>query len=77
MPARVVSLVPAVTEMIEAVNPDYKLSGITTHDSDRKIANKAKIVGGFYSPDISRIKALKPDIIFAASLHETVREGFQ
>jgi iron complex transport system substrate-binding protein len=77
LPARVVSLVPAVTEMIEAVNPDYKLSGVTTHDSDRTIADKAKIVGGFYNPDIKRIKELKPDIIFAASLHKEIRDDFK
>ncbi|MBN2403495.1 MAG: adenosylcobinamide amidohydrolase [Spirochaetes bacterium] len=77
LPARVVSLVPAVTEMIEAVNPGYKLSGVTTHDSESNIAHKAKIVGGFYRPDVKIIKALDPDIIFAASLHEAIHDEFE
>ncbi len=77
LPARTVSLVPAVTEMIEAVNPGYELSGITTHDSDRKIAAKARIVGGFYRPDVKKIKELRPDIIFSSSLHEAIHNEFK
>ena len=76
LPARVISLVPAITEMIEAVNPDFRLSGITTHDSEKIIAAKAKTVGGFYKPDIKVIKDIKPEIIFAASLHKAIFEEF-
>ncbi len=77
IPQRAVSLVPAVTEMIEAVNPEYRLAGVTSFDTNLNTAGKAAVVGGFYRPDVNRIKALKPDIIFAASLQSEVHNEFK
>ena len=75
-PARVVSLVPAITEIIFKVGAEETLKGVTEHDKLPAGAPPRKIMGGFFSPDIEKIKEINPDVIFVSSLHEEVREEF-
>ncbi len=77
IPARVVSLVPEISEIIEAVNPDYRLAGVTTHDINLSVAAESVIIGGFYSPDAARIIPLNPEIIFASNLHTKIITEFE
>jgi iron complex transport system substrate-binding protein len=73
MPQRVVSLVPAVTEMLLALNKGEVLVG-TTHHSLTAEAPQAAVVGGFLQPDLARVTALNPDLVFFA---EPQREAVQ
>ena len=75
-PARVVSLVPAITEIIFKVGADETLKGVTEHDKIPAGAAPRKIMGGFFSPDTEKIEEVNPDMIFVSSLHEEVREEF-
>lgn len=64
-PARVVSLVPALTEAIEVTAPG-RLAGATdycTHPSTLEVAR----VGGSKYPKLDRVLALRPDLVLANS----------
>ena len=76
-PQRVVSLVPAITEMLFAVGADDVLQGITYHSSYPAGTADKEIVGGFFAPSIERIAQLEPDVIFVADLHDAVRGRFE
>lgn len=75
-PARVVSLVPAITEIIFKVGAGEAVKGVTEHDNLPEDVSPRKIMGGFFSPDIEKIEEIAPDMIFVSSLHEEVREAF-
>lgn len=63
-PARVVSLIPAVTETIYAVGAGDAVIGVGTFDTyPPEVASVAR-VGGLLDPDTERILALRPDLVF-------------
>jgi len=76
-PQRVVSLVPAATEMLVAVGAGDAVVGITSHDTLPVDQGKKEIVGGFVAPSLERIAALQPDMILVSSLHGKVKKRFQ
>lgn len=65
-PARVVSLVPSVTETVFAIGAGARLVGRTRYcvrpDPEVRALEK---VGGTKDPDIAKIVALKPDLVLA------------
>ncbi len=71
--ARIVCLVPAVTEILFAIGAGDRLVGVTYHDNQPEAAQKA-VVGGFFSPAVDRILALNPDAVIVSSLHKAVAE---
>jgi iron complex transport system substrate-binding protein len=75
-PQRVVSLVPAVAEIIFQLGAGETLKGLTYHDADLPEANQKEIVGGFLTPSPAQVEARDPDMIFLSSLHQEVRERF-
>lgn len=76
-PQRVVSLVPAATEMLVAVGAGAAVVGITSHDTLPVDQGKKEIVGGFVAPSLEKIAALHSDLILVSSLHGTVKKRFQ
>lgn len=76
-PSRVVSLVPAVTEIIFKLNADSALRGVTYHDTHPSGVTDKKIMGGFFNPSLKKIEEVNPDMIFLSSLHDEVRERFR
>lgn len=75
-PRRVVSLVPAVTELLFAMGAGQALVGVTLHDLQPAEAHGKAVVGGFFAPSPSRIEALDPDLIIVSDLHQEVRDHF-
>jgi ABC-type Fe3+-hydroxamate transport system substrate-binding protein/adenosylcobinamide amidohydrolase len=76
-PRRVVSLVPGITEIIQALDAGDALCGVTVHDAIAPGHGQVGIVGGFSTPLVSRIEAAQPDTMFLSSLHGEVRRRFQ
>jgi len=76
-PARIVSLVPSVTEIIAGLNADDALVGITYHSIRPARLARCTIVGGFLKPSLVRIKELDPDLVFISSLHKDLRRQLQ
>lgn len=64
---RVVSLAPSLTESIFAVGAGEKLVGVTTYCNYPDAANAKEKVGDTQTPNIERIVALKPDVVFVST----------
>ncbi len=72
---RVVSLVPAATEIFEKLGISDVIVGITVHDLKAGMHDK-KVVGSFFAPDIEAINKLNPDLIIISSIHEHIKSRF-
>lgn len=65
-PQRIVSLAPGDTEILFALGLDEEIVGVTDYcDWPEKAKEKEKI-GGFSTPNIEKVVALNPDIVFGA-----------
>lgn len=70
LPARVeraVSLAPSVTETIFAAGAGDRLVGVTTYCNYPEAANSIEKVGDTQTPNVERIIALKPDVVFVST----------
>ena len=76
-PQRVVCLVPEISEILFTIGAGDDIVGITRYTIPPISAGKKTVVGGFLSPDISAIEALRPDLIIAADLQQAVLAHFQ
>jgi iron complex transport system substrate-binding protein len=64
-PARIVSLVPSVTELIFALGGEARLVGVTDYCDFPPAARTRPSVGGMLSPSLEAIAALRPDLVIA------------
>ncbi len=64
---RVISLAPSLTESIYAVGAGDKLVGVTTYCNYPEAAKSVEKVGDTQTPNIERIVALKPDVVFVST----------
>jgi iron complex transport system substrate-binding protein len=62
-PRRIVSLIPAVTEMLFAIGDGQRLVGVTSYDHFPPEVSRITRVGGLLDPDVERILALRPDLV--------------
>jgi iron complex transport system substrate-binding protein len=62
-PRRIVSVVPAVTEMLFAIGAGDAVIGVSTYDHYPKEVETRTRVGALIDPDFERIISLKPDLI--------------
>ena len=64
---RVISLAPSATEMIFAAGAGDRVVGVTTYCNFPEAAKSIEKVGDTQTPNIERIIALKPDIVFVST----------
>jgi len=76
-PVRAVSLVPGITEIIFSLGAADSVQAVTFHDACLPGADSKDVVGGFFNPNVERVKAAKPDIVFCSTLQSRVVEAFQ
>lgn len=62
-PMRVVSVVPAVTEMLFAIGAGPQVVGVSSFDHFPVEVEKLPRVGGLIDPDVERILTLAPDLV--------------
>jgi iron complex transport system substrate-binding protein len=62
-PQRIVSLVPAVTEMLFAMGAGERLTGVGSYDRFPPEVARLPRVGGLIDPDVERLLAMKPDLV--------------
>jgi iron complex transport system substrate-binding protein len=63
LPSRIISLVPAVTEMLFAIDAGDQVVGVSSFDTYPPEATKKTRVGALLNPDFERILSLKPDLV--------------
>ncbi|WP_457553030.1 helical backbone metal receptor [Desulfobacula sp.] len=71
-PKRVVSIVPAATEMLFAIGGKEAVKAITIYDTGIAGTQGKQIIGGFLNPSLDKIKALLPDMIILSSIHKDI-----
>ncbi len=64
---RIVSLSPAITDVISYLGEGKKLVGVTIFCSGKVCRGKEK-VGGIVNPNVEKIYSLKPDLVISTSL---------
>lgn len=64
-PERIVSLSPALTEILFHMGLGDKIIGTSEHSNYPKAAKQITRVGAFQNPNIEKIISLKPDIVLA------------
>lgn len=68
-PRTVVSLSPAVTEILFRIGAGDALAGVTLHDRLPPGTGEKAVVGGFLNPSWPRVASLRPDLCFVSSIH--------
>lgn len=72
-PRRIVSLIPAVTEMLFAMGAGPQVVGVGSFDSYPPEAQTRTKVGGLIDPDIERILSLRPDLVAVYGTQDDLR----
>jgi iron complex transport system substrate-binding protein len=62
-PARIISLIPAVTEMLFALGAGPRVVGVGSFDRFPPEVQKVPRVGALLDPDVERILSLRPDLV--------------
>ncbi|HEX5216414.1 MAG TPA: ABC transporter substrate-binding protein [Vicinamibacterales bacterium] len=62
-PVRIISLIPAVTEMLFAIGAGPQVVGVSSYDTYPPEATTLPKVGALVDPDFERILTLKPDLV--------------
>jgi iron complex transport system substrate-binding protein len=62
-PQRIVSLVPAVTEMLFAIGAWSQVVAVSSYDQDPPEVTALPRVGALLDPDVERILSLRPDLV--------------
>lgn len=62
-PTRIVSLIPAVTEMLFAIGAGPQVVAVSSFDRYPPQVEKLQRVGALIDPDVERILSLRPDLV--------------
>src|SRR5689334_16867949 len=62
-PSRIISLIPAVTEMLFAVGAGPQVVAVSSFDRYPPDIEKLPRVGALIDPDVERILSLHPDLV--------------
>ena len=62
-PARIISVIPAVTEMLFAIGAGSQVVGVGSFDEYPPEVRKLPRVGALLDPDLERILSLRPDLV--------------
>jgi len=65
-PQRIVSLTPALTEILFAVGAGDRVVGVTQYCDFPPAAQAKPKVGGYVNPSVESVLALKPDLVFVS-----------
>jgi iron complex transport system substrate-binding protein len=72
-PVRIVSLIPAVTEMLFAVGAGSQVVAVSSFDHYPPEVEKLPKVGALIDPDLERILALRPDLVIVYATQTDLR----
>ncbi len=62
-PQRIISLVPALTEMLFTIDAGPQVVAVSSYDEDPPQVKSLPRVGALLDPDVERILSLKPDLV--------------
>ena len=73
LPQRIVSIIPATTEMLFAIGAGPRVIGVGNFDRYPPEALTRTRVGGLIDPDVERIISLKPDLVVVYGTQSDLR----
>jgi iron complex transport system substrate-binding protein len=73
-PKRIISIVPATTEMIFAIGGGPEVVAVSSYDKFPEEVAKLPKVGALLDPDVERILSLRPDLVIAYGTQSNLRE---
>src|SRR5262245_10809291 len=76
-PRRIVSLIPAVTEMLFAIGAGPRVVGVSSFDRYPPEVKSLPKVGALLDPDVERILSLKPDLVIVYGSQTDLRAQLQ
>ena len=62
-PSRIISIVPAVTEMLFAIGAGPRVVAVSSYDREPPEVTRLPQVGALLDPDLERILSLRPDLV--------------
>jgi len=62
-PSRIISLVPAATEMLFAIGAGPRVVAVSSYDHEPPEVDRLPRVGALLDPDLERILGLRPDLV--------------
>ena len=62
-PQRIISLVPAATEILFAIGAGPRVVAVSSYDREPEAVNALPRVGALIDPNVERILSLKPDLV--------------
>ena len=72
-PRRIISLVPALTQMLFAIGAGPKVIAVSTFDNEPAAVKALPKVGALLDPDVERILSLKPDLVALYGTQDDLR----
>ena len=76
-PARIISLIPAVTEMLFAIGAGPQVVAVSSFDRYPPEVEKLQRVGALIDPDVERILSLRPDLVVVYASQANLREQLE
>lgn len=73
-PRRIISLVPAVTEMLFAIGAGPQVVAVSSYDEDPAEVRSLPRVGALIDPDVERIFALKPSLVVTYGSQDDLKQ---
>jgi iron complex transport system substrate-binding protein len=76
-PSRIISLIPAVTEMLFSVGAGPQVVAVSSFDRYPPEVSKLPRVGALIDPDVERILSLHPDLVVVYATQTNLREQLE
>jgi iron complex transport system substrate-binding protein len=77
VPRRIVSLVPATTEMLFAMGAGDRIVGVSNYDRFPPEVARITKVGGLLDPDVERLLSLKPDLVIVYGTQTDLKQQLE
>lgn len=76
-PQRIVSLIPATTEMLFAMGAGRQIAGVSNYDRYPADVERLPRVGGLLDPNVERLLTLKPDLVIVYDTQTDLRRQLE
>ena len=76
-PSRIISLIPAVTEMLFSIGAGPQMVAVSSFDRYPPDVDKLPRVGALIDPDVERILSLHPDLVVVYATQTNLREQLE
>lgn len=76
-PRRIISLIPATTEMLFAMGAADRLAGVGSYDRFPAEVERLPRVGGLLDPSVERILSLKPDLVIVYDTQKELKDQLE